>query len=242
MDHMSIWRYFLLASCMLLPLCLGQVSKEDCKPFTVPPSACDSASSYVACLYNNQTGVLELEDPDSPESINCSPGTICYREGKETNADTPCGPPPPTCTAEGYFAFRDRGCATYYVCYNDGSAAKNLKQAIGTCSQGFEFSETTKKCETVSVAGCSVPAPPPPPPPPSPNPKPTTSAPVIPVTPAKDCPITGERYPDASCRHFLRCDINNKVIRYQCPWRLKYDETKKLCLRKVNCGARRLIM
>ncbi|CAB3379674.1 Hypothetical predicted protein [Cloeon dipterum] len=237
MDLEHSWRHLLLALC-LLPLCLGVPSKEDCRSFTEPPSACESSKPnvYYECVFNGMTGEMEIVGGNSPPEIPCSPATdVCYRESKVTKLPTPCGPAPPVCTTDGSFAIRERGCASYYVCVSSGSSYQTV---IATCAQGLEFSEATKKCEAAAVAGCSVPTPPPPPTPP----KPSTSAPVIPVTPARDCPMTGERFADASCRHFLRCDINNKVVRYQCPWRLKYDETKKLCLRKVNCGTRSLIM
>ncbi|XP_059490186.1 mucin-2-like [Neocloeon triangulifer] len=262
----KLWRQIFALTC-LLPVCLGVATDADCTGTTNPPSACESPTSYKQCQFNPNTGVLELS-PTITTTVDCTSGQTCYKDNtKATDKTTPCGAPPPACTVEGKFAFRERGCSIFYSCVSDGGT--NFQQAIVTCTSGFEYSEVLMKCEPIATANCSVPLPAPTLPPAttakqttSTTLAPTTAKPTVAstttpkstaasttpattITTSAPCNNIGARSADPkNCRKFMRCSIQNdkiQMVSMQCPWRLKYDENKKICRRNVECGTRSIL-
>ncbi|XP_065350722.1 uncharacterized protein LOC135946437 [Cloeon dipterum] len=159
----------------------------------------------------------------------CRKGRICDDTGLEV-----CIPKPPPCEEEGAFMMPGY-CNLYYMCIVTGDS---LKQFVGSCEPGFEFSLTTGKCVYPAEAGCSIQR--------EITPPPVVTKPQLeitqPPTAQKEdifkCRNPGVFADPASCRHFFVCSKGWMLIfgnqlsptRMTCPnWLPYFNAEKGVC-------------
>ncbi|XP_059479678.1 uncharacterized protein LOC132199166 [Neocloeon triangulifer] len=227
----QFWKILLVIISLLLTESSQETFAKENSKNALDKNSDDCGPSGFRCLGNMIYGPCNEKSQKRVQF--CRKGTICEDSGTDI-----CIQKPPTCTTEGAF-YLPGYCNRYYLCVRTGS---NLKQHIGACEPGFEFSLSTGNCTLPLEADCSV--------------KKVVSVNLkkIPLRRVDEqggykifvCPSAGLFADPTSCRHYYMCVRNWFPIlggylqstRMICPPILPhFNKEKRLCwFYDDNCG------